>query len=211
MKINEVEKKTCMTKKAIRFYEEQDLIHPARAENGYREYSEADVRELMEIGFLRRLLIPVDDIRKLREGEMTLDECMYSHVHKLTEKQNTVEKAKQLCQNIAQTEQSLSELDIEKYEDCFAELEKGGFRVSGIEDYGKKRMKSAGIAAGIFIAFMLVIEGIIIYAQIAGSMPLGIFVFVSAVILFPVGGTIWALNERRKELKKGEAYEAVKY
>ena len=136
MKINEVEKKTGMTKKAIRFYEEQDLIHPARAENGYREYSEADVRELMEIGFLRRLLIPVDDIRKLREGKMALDECMYSHVHKLTEKQNTVEKAKQLCQDIAQTEQSLSELDIEKYEDCFAELEKGGFRVSGIEDYG---------------------------------------------------------------------------
>lgn len=211
MKINEVEKKTGMTKKTIRFYEEQDLIHPARADNGYREYSEADVRNLLEIGFLRRLLVPVDDIRKLREGKMTLGECMYSHIHKLTEKQNTVEKAKQLCRDIAQAEQPLSELDIEKYEDCFAELEKGGFRMSGIEEYGRKRMRSAGIAAGIFIAFMLIIEGIIVYAQIVDSMPLGIFVFVSAVILFPVGGTVWALNERRKELKKGEEYEAVKY
>ena len=39
MKINEVEKLIGITKKNIRFYEEQGLLSPSRnRENGYRDY-----------------------------------------------------------------------------------------------------------------------------------------------------------------------------
>ena len=41
MKINEVETLAGITKKNIRFYEEQKLLNPKRnVENGYRVYSE---------------------------------------------------------------------------------------------------------------------------------------------------------------------------
>ena len=41
MKINEVEQVVGITRKNIRFYEEQGLIAPKRQiENGYRNYSE---------------------------------------------------------------------------------------------------------------------------------------------------------------------------
>ena len=44
MKINEVEAAVGVTKKNIRFYEEEGLISPSREPgNGYRSYSEADV------------------------------------------------------------------------------------------------------------------------------------------------------------------------
>ena len=44
MKINEVEAAVGVTKKNIRFYEEEGLISPRREPgNGYRSYSEADV------------------------------------------------------------------------------------------------------------------------------------------------------------------------
>ncbi len=46
MKIKEVEQMVGITKKNIRFYEEQGLLSPKRdKENGYREYDEADVEQ----------------------------------------------------------------------------------------------------------------------------------------------------------------------
>lgn len=211
MKINEVEKRTGMTKKAIRFYEEQDLIHPDRAENGYREYSEEDIRDLEEIGFLRRLMVPVDDIRKLREGKISLSECMDRQIKTLDSRKQAVEHARQLCSDISSAGTELSEIRFEDYEARVAELEKGGFKVTGIEEYGKRRMKKAGLAVTVFIIFMLAVEGLIVYGWLTEGMPLALFVFISLVILFPVAGSLWALNERRKELKKGEEYEAFKY
>ena len=46
MKINEVVKITGLTKKAIRLYEERALITVCRSENGYRDYSEMDIKLL---------------------------------------------------------------------------------------------------------------------------------------------------------------------
>ena len=47
MKINEVEAAVGVTKKNIRFYEEEGLISPSREPgNGYRSYSQADVERL---------------------------------------------------------------------------------------------------------------------------------------------------------------------
>ena len=57
MKINEVETAVGVTKKNIRFYEEEGLISPRREPgNGYRSYSEADVERLRRIKLLRKLL-----------------------------------------------------------------------------------------------------------------------------------------------------------
>lgn len=51
MKINEVERLVGITKKNIRFYEEQGLLNPDRnRENGYRDYSEEDVQTLEQKG-----------------------------------------------------------------------------------------------------------------------------------------------------------------
>ena len=56
MKINEVEALVGITKKNIRFYEEQGLINPRRnSENGYRDYGEEEVAVLRQIKLLRKL------------------------------------------------------------------------------------------------------------------------------------------------------------
>ena len=61
MKINEVEQQVDITKKNIRFYEQQGLLSPKRnMENGYRDYSEEDVTELKKIKMLRKLSLPID-------------------------------------------------------------------------------------------------------------------------------------------------------
>ena len=49
MKINDVEKLTGLTQKAIRLYESKGLIQISRSENGYRNYSQENVNTLKTI------------------------------------------------------------------------------------------------------------------------------------------------------------------
>lgn len=66
MKINEVEQKVGITKKNIRFYEQEGLLKPERnVQNGYREYSEEDLILLQKIKLLRKLSVPIEEIRKI--------------------------------------------------------------------------------------------------------------------------------------------------
>ena len=76
MKIQQVEELVGISKKNIRFYEEQGLLRPGRAENGYREYGQADVLRLKEIKLLRKLAVPIEDIRAVLQGESALDTCL---------------------------------------------------------------------------------------------------------------------------------------
>ena len=80
MRINKVEELVGITKKNIRFYEEKGLINPARnIENGYREYSDDDVEELRKVKLLRQLSIPIEEISKIQNGYLTLEDCMRRH------------------------------------------------------------------------------------------------------------------------------------
>ena len=83
MKINEVEAAVGVTKKNIRFYEEEGLISPSREPgNGYRSYSQADVERLRRIKLLRKLDVPLAEIREMLEGQRTLAEGMSQDVYK---------------------------------------------------------------------------------------------------------------------------------
>ena len=76
MKINEVEKITGLTKKAIRLYEDRGLITVCRSENGYRDYSENDVIILEKIKLLRTAGVSITDIKLLFSGMITLDDII---------------------------------------------------------------------------------------------------------------------------------------
>ena len=73
MKINEVEALVGITKKNIRFYEEKGLLTPRRnSENGYREYEARDVEQLRQIKLLRKLGVPLEEIRQMQAGRITV-------------------------------------------------------------------------------------------------------------------------------------------
>lgn len=73
MRIKEVEKATGLTAKAIRMYESKGLLTVAReSENDYRDYSEEDVKRLQTIAVLRRLDIPVKEIKEWTDGQTPL-------------------------------------------------------------------------------------------------------------------------------------------
>ncbi|MBX0359357.1 MerR family transcriptional regulator [Halobacillus sp. Nhm2S1] len=64
MKITEVAKKLETTQRTIRFYEEKGLITPGKASNGYRIYTEGEVRDLRTILALREVGLSTKEIKK---------------------------------------------------------------------------------------------------------------------------------------------------
>ena len=98
MKINQVEELVGITKKNIRFYEDQGLVKPERnPDNGYREYSISDVMQLEKIKLLRMLDVPCEDIRRLINNDVSLKECMEAHSISLAHRQRDIENMKEMC------------------------------------------------------------------------------------------------------------------
>ncbi|WP_145605645.1 Cu(I)-responsive transcriptional regulator [Yersinia intermedia] len=66
MNISDVAKKTGLTSKAIRFYEEKKLVTPPiRTDNGYRSYSAKHIEELTLLRQARQVGFTLDECREL--------------------------------------------------------------------------------------------------------------------------------------------------
>ena len=63
MTVKEVEERTGLPRANIRYYESEGLIHPARGENGYRDYRQEDVDTLLKIKLLRQVGFSLEVIR----------------------------------------------------------------------------------------------------------------------------------------------------
>ena len=65
MTIKDVAHRTGLPPKTIRYYEDIGLIHPTRAANGYRSFSEEDVHKLTFVGRARALGFSIAECRDL--------------------------------------------------------------------------------------------------------------------------------------------------
>ena len=214
MKINEVEAAVGVTKKNIRFYEEEGLITPSREPgNGYRSYSQADVERLRRIKLLRKLLrkldVPLAEIREMLEGQKTLAEGMAQQLERLSTRRKDLDEAIGLCKLLQKDSGSLEELDVEQTLARLAAREEQGVTFVNIERTDRKgeRIRGACIGAALFVALMAFVIATMAWAfysdpQEAPPLPL-------LIVLFgiPVGcivGTLKVLLERIEEIGKGE-------
>ena len=210
MKINEVEAAVGVTKKNIRFYEEEGLITPGREPgNGYRSYSAADVERLRRIKLLRKLDVPLAEIRQMLEGECTLADGMTRQLERLNTRRADLNEAVGFCTLLQKEPVSLNELDVEQTLACLAAKEEQGVTFVDIERTDRKgeRIRGACVGAALFVALMAFVIATMAWAfysdpQEAPPLPL-------LVVLFgiPAGcilGTLKVLADRLKEIGKGE-------
>lgn len=115
MLIRDLEQKTGLDRATIRFYEKEGLISPARRENGYRTYSEADLDTLLKIKLLRQLGFPLEKIRQLQQGSGALSAALTEQIQKLDAQMNTLNRAREVCKDIRETGTSYQDLDAEYY------------------------------------------------------------------------------------------------
>lgn len=65
MNIGEVSRASGLPAKTIRYYEEINLVRPARGANGYRDFSEQDAHKLAFLGRSRSLGFSIKECRTL--------------------------------------------------------------------------------------------------------------------------------------------------
>ena len=213
MKINQVAELVDITKKNIRFYEDQGLVDPGRdPQNGYREYSLDDVRQLMRIKLLRQLGISCDNIRKMKDGKLEIEKCMHDRLRELEEEERSIDHMRTMCDLLSQETGAFSSLDASLYLDRMKELEKGGGKFMNIRMSDvRKRKTGAIIAAAFMVVLMAAMIVLIFWADKIDPAPKGVLIVVIALFGSIIVGVLIALVQRLKEVKKGELDEANKY
>lgn len=110
MKINDVEKITGLTSKAIRLYESKGLITVRRDENGYRNYSDKDVNTLKNIKLLRSVGASISDIKLYLFGIISVNELMDKRKAEILNESGQNSEKYRLCERLSQNN-SLDILD----------------------------------------------------------------------------------------------------
>ena len=127
MKINDVEKITGLTQKAIRLYESKGLISVSRDINGYRNYSSDNVERLKSIKLFRSVGISICDIKLYLFGVMSIEELMDKRKSEILKESGKNSEKYRLCESILKNDSS-EELKITEY---FTESEKPSTRSYG--------------------------------------------------------------------------------
>ena len=214
MKIKQVEELVGITSKNIRFYEEQGLLQPRRTENGYRDYRQEDVEQLKRIKLFRKLGVPVEQIGKLFQGKISVNDCLENQEAALKREQDNIEKLCVLTHEMLAGSLSIEKLDSDYWLDEVEKMEKEGIdfvNVSKIDIHMKKKL-GAVVGAGVMIVIMLFVAGVLIYGySIDSDFPIWALLLGIIPVTVATVGAIVAMVSRMKEIDKGEEDEAAKY
>lgn len=213
MKIKQVEELVGITKKNIRFYEDQGLLEVKRAENGYREYGLNDVKRLQEIRLLRKLSIPIEDMRQMFGGEKSLRSCLEYQVEEMERQKKNLMQIQNFCEELLDAEISLETLNAAQCLEQIEQLEKEGTNFMDVRktDVHKKKIMGAVLGGGIMVILMAATIGIMIWGCMVDPIPIGVLLFIIGIPAVIIIGVIAALIGRVKEIKGGEEDEASKY
>ena len=217
MKIHEVEERVGITRKNIRFYEAQGLLMPRRnSENGYREYGEEDVVALERIKLLRKLGLPLEEIRKMQSGGQTVADGMRRHLVTLEREQQNIQRAMELCARLKDREERLEALDAAALLAEMERLEAGG---TTFMDKQKEDTRRRRYVAPLTVALLttLLMGGLIwlmlwaFFTDPNDAPPLFLVAVLVALPAVVILGVVLAAAQRVREIEKGEIDDAKKY
>ena len=217
MKINEVEALVGITRKNIRFYETEGLLSPRRnSQNGYRDYGEAEVETLRRIKLLRKLGVPLEEIRQMQRGAHTVGDGMRRHLISLERERQNLEAAIRFCGTLTDRRERLEDLDAQALLEEMARMEQEGttFMNKQKQDTRRRRYVApvlitilmAVLMAGLIWLFLWAFE-----VDPAGAPPLPVLALFVAIPAAVVIGVVIALVQRVREIEKGEEDDARKY
>ena len=216
LKINEVEALVGITKKNIRFYEAEGLLCPRRnSEHGYRDYSEAEVETLRRIKLMRKLGVPLEEIRQMLSGVHTVGDGMRRHLVTLEREQENLRSAAQLCAGLTDCAEKLDALDAQSLLEKMEEMEQSGttFQNKQSQDI-RVRYVAPVVVTVLMVLLMLGLIWLFLWAfetDPAGAPPLPLLALFIAIPGVVILGVVIALVQRLREIGKGDEDAVKKY
>lgn len=112
MLIKEVAKMCNLTKKAVEYYVEQELICPNILENGYRDFSEKDIEILKKVALYRRLGLSISEIRRILDDPSELKDILYKKTLELEQEKAQKDILQKICngESLEKLEQEINDL-----------------------------------------------------------------------------------------------------
>ena len=189
------------------------MLQVARADNGYREYHMQDVRRLQQIRLLRKLSVPLEDIRALFAGTLRLDTCLSRQTMQYERQKRDLDQMTKFCEMLMQENASLESLDAELCLERMEHLEKEGTSFMDVNktDVQKKRRNGAVLGAAFMICVMLAAIALVLWANTQEEIPMPVLCIVIGIPAVMIVGVLAALRSRLREIKGGEEDEAAKY
>ena len=216
MKINEVEALVGITKKNIRFYEAEGLLAPHRnSENGYRDYGEAEVDALRRIKLLRKLGVPLEEIRRMQSGGHTVGDGMRRHLVTLERERENLEQSIRLCSALTDRQERLEDLDAGAILAEMEAMEQSGttFQNRQHEDVRVRYVAPVAVTV-LMVLLMLGLIWLFLWAfqtDPAGAPPLpllAVFLVIPALVAL---GVIVSLVQRIREIVRREIDDAKQF
>lgn len=216
VKINQVEQLVGITKGNIRFYEKEGLLTPDRnSENGYRDYDEADVAWLKKIKLLRMLDVPIEEILRLKNGSLTLEDAMGRHMIQLGRRQANLTAMETLCGELRDSRCRLDDLDADEVLSRMERQEQEGTKFMNVKRQDNlKRYVGPVVAAVLILALMGGLIALMVWAFTISpeeAPPLGVIIGLAAIPMVVILGVLLALFQRIKQIKGGEEDAASQY
>ncbi len=214
MLINEVESKIGLSKKSIRYYEENGLLNPKRNKyNDYRDYDDNDIIILRKIKFLRELGITINELKELTNNTLSLKECLKKHLSSIDVEQEKYEKVKSICNEILSSNENYEDIKINNYYQPINILNKEGFTMRETKTPKITKVTGALISTLVFITPLAAIIIAFIVSSVNSSID---FPFIVSIIVILIPSIIIIclivnLISRLKEIYGGEEDEASKY
>ena len=216
MKINEVEALVGITKKNIRFYEAEGLLAPHRnSENGYRDYGEAEVDALRRIKLLRKLGVPLEEIRRMQSGGHTVGDGMRRHLVTLERERENLEQSIRLCSALTDRQERLEDLDAGAILAEMEAMEQSGttFQNRQHEDVRVRYVAPVAVTV-LMVLLMLGLMWLFLWAfetDPAGAPPLPLLAVFLAIPAIVALGVIVSLVQRILEIGRREIDDAKQF
>ena len=115
MTSKEMEARSGVPRANIRYYEAEGLLAPARSGNGYRDYSEEDLRTLEKIKLLRRLGVTIEELRALRDGKADLGAVLDRRLAEVGGQRAALGRVERVCGDLRRSGATFAGLDPGKY------------------------------------------------------------------------------------------------
>ena len=139
MKPKEIQEKLGINADRIKFFKKQGVFTPENPPSGNRgtNYTETDYKNLQFLVVLTKMGMTVSDIRKMQDGECSLEEAIKERRKQITDEIAKKQNALSLLSELIEDKEEFETFHTERYWDIITERESKGEEFVDFEDlYG---------------------------------------------------------------------------
>ena len=170
---------------------------------------------LRRIRLLRKLDVPIEEIRQMFSGTHTVGDGMRRHLITLEREQRNLQQAIGLCQELSRQDIPITQLDTEELLSRMEQLERSGTSFPDVKNTDiRVRYVAPVIVTVILVGLMFALGALLLWGMKVAPEDAPPFWFIATLMLFlaSIGiGAVLALTQRIREIQKGEIDDAKKY